>query len=181
MQHNIEDNKLPTLEDAWRQVEETHNATLESSIIEVFNSIVPEYLKVVSSNDDESVNQQDNFEVDEFGNASGKAWDTTEVRKVFEIDGQLPSELKAKLQSFNSDELSNKFDEIYKSQRVPQFAQSVEQVTGVKIEDLYDFYYDTQTGEFGFTVKSIKDEEGGKDVDFDKQYAADVDNTLRSI
>ncbi len=166
MQHNIEDTKLQSLESAWQQVDETNKSKLETAITEVFNNIQTENIDC-SSEEDETEVEKDDIDGDEDGHATGGSWTEIEVRTIYTVFGQLSPEEKAKLQEFNENEISLKVEEILGSRddaKLEGFIRVLQAITTQDIESIYDFEYDSSTGEYRLMVKGVVEDEASREA-----------------
>jgi hypothetical protein len=135
MYHNIEDQeKLKQLEAAWHQVDETNTNAIEASIVEVFNSLPKENLKVVRTHDGER---------DDGMMGPSQTWN------VYDILVQLPLELQEKLKQYNDVEVDNILKSLLNehSEKIGQFIQNITDTINETIESVDDVAFDVAQGE----------------------------------
>ena len=175
MQHEIEDKgQLLNLENAWKQVESKHNAHLESTIVEVLNSINKESMQVVNSNEKENEVVHEDFDTDEYGSTKGGSWIVIEVNTEFQIQCSIPLELNAKLQQMDKNEILNVMNSLLraafssKSQSpIDEFIKNLEEITGVELEKIERIEYESETGDLNLVVVSVNQEDSSQEATTD--------------
>jgi hypothetical protein len=152
MYHNIEDqDKLKTLEAAWRQVNETNTNAIETSIIEVFNACPIENIKIVAHD----VGEQ---QVEDGPSAT---WN------IYNIVVQLPIELQGKLKEFNDVEIDNSLKSLLNahSEKIGQFIQNITDLINETIGSVEDVAFDKIQGEVFIKVYG-EHNVGGNEMDY---------------
>lgn len=177
MQHNIEDKeKLTTLETAWKQVESENTNKIDTIAVELLNSIPVENMKVVHAKEVNDEIEKDDIDVDENGRASGSAWTEIEARTVYSIEGVISQQVLASIQGLNDIELGNKIASILADEndgRIQPFIDAISTLVKGDLDSVYDFDFDSQSGEFNVTVKGNIDEAASSDANYNKRDAED--------